>query len=174
MAHFTLEECMLKKLLVPIAFSKYSKGIIRFAHDLASPHGAQLVIANVVHERDLEAVERIANFGYKVDADKYIATIQQERIQVLEAMMTELNIPDDGYTFVFLAGDPTDELLEYIVENDIDMVVMGTKAKDIKHLCIGSVAERIFRRCPVPVTYYRGEDLAQVLEKKIRKELKHK
>lgn len=164
---------MFKKILVPIAFTRYSEGIIRFAYELAQPHGAELVIANVVNERDLEAVERISSFGYKVDGDHYVATLQKERVDNLEKILAELKIPEEIYNFALLAGDPVSELLKLVVENDIDLVVMGTKVRDIKHIFIGSVAERMFRRCPVPVVYYRGEDLAKALEKKIRKEFKH-
>lgn len=164
---------MIKKILVPIAFSKYSRGILRFAHQIAEPLGAELLIGNVVNERDLEAVERISSFGYKVDGDHYISTIQKERVAALEDLMEELKIPDDKYNFVFMAGDPTTELLKLVIKEKVDMVIMGTKAKDIKHIFTGSVAERMFRRCPIPIVYYRGEDLAKVLEKRILKELKH-
>ncbi|PIE64150.1 MAG: universal stress protein UspA, partial [Desulfobacterales bacterium] len=142
---------MLKKILVPVGFTKHSKGILQLAYDLAKPMSAKLLIANVVHERDLEAVERIASFGYKVDGDHYIATIQKERTAKLDEYVRDLGISDDIYDFVLLAGDPTTELLKTVLKEDIDLVVMGTKVKDIKHIFIGSVAERMFRKCPVPV-----------------------
>lgn len=162
---------MFEKILVPIAFSKYSKGILGFAASLARPLGGKLLIANVVNQRDLEAVERIASYGYKVDADHYIATIQKERAAVLEQMIKELQIGEDDYDFTFIAGEPSSELLRIVVEQDIDLVVMGTKAKDLRHIFAGSVAERMFRKCPVPIVSYRDEEIAKELAEKIRKEL---
>lgn len=162
---------MFTKILVPIAFSKYSKGILRFAASLAKPLGATLLIANVVNERDLEAVERISSFGYKVDGDQYVATVQKERTAMLEELLRELAIGEDDYDFTFLAGDPTTELLKLVLEEQIDFVVMGTKAKDLRHIFAGSVAERMFRKCPVPIVSYRGEDIARELEGKIRKDM---
>ena len=162
---------MFKKILVPIAFSKYSRGIIRFAARLAAPLGARLLIVNVVNERDLEAVERIASFGYKVDSDRYVATMQEERLQQLEEMMSALGIGDELYDFTFLAGEPTGELLKLVLREEIDLVVMGTKAKDIRHIFTGSVAERMFRRCPVSIVSYRDDDIATELTKKIEKEI---
>ncbi len=163
---------MLKKILVPIGFTHYSKGILRLAYDLAKPMGAKILIANVVNERSLEAVERISGFGYKVDGDHYITTIQAERTTKLDEYIQDLNIPEDIYEFVLLAGDPTTELLTIVLKEDIDLVVMGTKVKDIKNLFTGSVAERMFRRCPVPVVYYRGEKLSEALKKRAEKALK--
>ena len=163
---------MFKKILVPIAFSRYSRGILQFAARLAAPLGARLLIVNVVNERDLEAVERIASYGYKVDGDRYVATIQQERIEQLEEILAALGIGDELYDFVFLAGDPTSELLKLVLREEIDLVVMGTKAKDIRHIFTGSVAERMFRRCPVSIVSYRDDDIATELTRKIEKDIK--
>lgn len=164
---------MFTKILVPIAFSRYSQGILRFAASLAAPLGAKLLIVNVVNERDLEAVERIASFGYKVDGDHYVATIQKERIERFEEMIQTLNIADDMYDYRFLAGDPTGELLKLVVQEKIDLVVMGTKAKDIRHIFTGSVAERMFRKCPVSIVSYRDDEIASELTRRIQKEMKH-
>jgi nucleotide-binding universal stress UspA family protein len=162
---------MSRKILVPIAFSTYSKGILRFAFSLAKPLGAKLFIVNVVNERSIEAIEKISSHGYKLDGDKYIATIQQERITRLEEMVGELGISDDDYEYVMLVGDPATELLRMSVREGIDMVVMGTKTRELRHIFTGSVAERMFRRCPIPVISYRDEDIAKRLERKIHKEM---
>ena len=165
---------MFTKILVPIAFSKYSQGILQFAANLAEPLGAELRIANVVNERDLEAVERIASFGYKVDGDHYIKTIQKERVEKLDEILSKIDFPEEKYSFTFLAGDPTTELLKLVIKEDIDLVVMGTKNKDIRNLFTGSVAERMFRKCPVSIVSYRGEDIAAGLTKRIKKEMSKK
>lgn len=165
---------MFKKILVPIAFSRYTPGIISFAAKLATPLGAELMIVNVINERDLEAVERIASFGYKVDSEHYVKTLQKERVEKLNEILEELGVDEDKYSFTFLAGDPTTELLKVVVNQSIDLVVMGTKAKDIRHIFTGSVAERMFRKCPVSVISYRGDDVAEALTKRIKKEMAKK
>jgi len=162
---------MFKKILVPIAFSKYSQGIVRFAANLAEPLGAELLITNVVNERDIKAVEKIASFGYKVDGDQYIQTIQKERVEKLDEILANLALTKDQYSFTFLAGDPTTELLKLVIKENIDLVVMGTKDKDIRHIFTGSVAERMFRKCPVSIISYRGGDIAEELAKRIKKEM---
>lgn len=162
---------MLKKILVPIAFSSYSQGILNFAAELAEPLGAELLIVNVVNERDLEAVERISSFGFKVDGDHYIETIQNERYAELEKMLGSISLADDKVHYRFLVGDPTDELLRLVLDEHIDMVVMGVKAKEIRHLFTGSVAERLFRKSPVTIVSYRDEQIATRLEKRARRHL---
>lgn len=158
---------MIKKIMVPLAFSKYSRGILDYAADIAEPLGAELEVVNVISDRDIEAINKITEFGYKVDSDKYLDTIKKERRESITAMADHLTLPDDKVSFTFLIGDPSEEMLRFVVEADIDLVVMGIKSRDLKHMFAGSVAERLFRRCPVPILSYRGDDIAERLRKRV-------
>jgi nucleotide-binding universal stress UspA family protein len=51
-----------------------------------------------------------------------------------------------------LLGDPADTIIEYINDNGIEMVVMGTHGrKGLDRVLFGSVAERVIKTSPVPV-----------------------
>lgn len=160
---------MVKKILVPLAFSQYSKGILSYAAELAEITGAELIVANVINERDLEAVDKITSFGYKVDVDHYTETIKKERREELDKLMAGLTLPDDKVTYTFCVGEPTNELLKLVVDRSIDMVVMGVKEKNLSHIFTGSVAERMFRRCPVPIVSYRDDEIADRLRRRFEK-----
>lgn len=160
---------MVKKILVPIAFSKYSKGILSYAADLAGATGAELLVVNVINERDLEAVDKITSFGYKVDVEHYVETIKNEKREELAPMINELSLPDEKVTYMFSIGEPTDELLKLVIDHNIDMVVMGVREKEISHLFTGSVAERMFRKCPVTIVSYRGKEITDRLRKRFER-----
>ncbi len=162
---------MFNKILVPIAFSQYSKGILKFAAKIAGPLGAELVIVNIVNERDLEAVERISAFGYKVDGDHYVQTIQKERLEKLDELIKDINFSEDKVSYRFLAGDPSSELLKLVVTENIDLIVMGIKTRDLRHLFAGSVAEQMFRKSPVTIVSYRDDEIAEKLRKRVLKHL---
>ena len=93
--------------------------------------------------------------------------MKKERREEIVKMTEHLTLPDDRVSFTFLIGDPTTEMLRFVVENDIDIVVMGIKNHDFKHVFAGSVAERMFRKCPVPMISYRGNDIAERLRKRV-------
>jgi nucleotide-binding universal stress UspA family protein len=162
---------MIKKILVPLAFSPYAEGILRYAAALAKAFAAQLVVVNIINQRDLEAVRKITAFGYKVDTEHYLQTLIQERRDTLAQLLEKVGLDVNTVPFHFEVGDPAEKLLQLVVKEDIDAVVMGVKNRDLRTLFTGSVAERVFQRCPVTVISYRDEEIASDLRKRI---VKHK
>lgn len=54
-------------------------------------------------------------------------------------------------------GQTHEQLLEYVEEHDIDLVVMGTQGKSgLSRVLLGSTAEKVVRHSPVPVLTVRG------------------
>lgn len=163
---------MVKKILVPIAFSKYSQGILNYAAGIAEPLGAELLVVNVINERDLQAVNKIASFGYKVDTESYLKTLKSEKREELKTLTASMTLPDEQVSFSFRVGDPTNELLKLVVDKNIDMVIMGIKTHDVRHIFAGSVAERMFHKCPVTVVSYRDEEISERLLKRFMRHRK--
>ncbi|MCU4743085.1 universal stress protein [Halobacteria archaeon AArc-m2/3/4] len=54
------------------------------------------------------------------------------------------------------AGRPARTIVEYVSEHDVDHVVMGSRGRTgVSRMLLGSVAETVTRRSPVPVTIVR-------------------
>jgi nucleotide-binding universal stress UspA family protein len=54
-------------------------------------------------------------------------------------------------------GKPSTEIVEYAESENVDHVVVGSHGRTgLERFLIGSVAERVVRRSPVPVTVMRG------------------
>ncbi len=159
----------IKKIMVPLAFSPYSEGIVQYAVSLAKALNVEkLLFVNVIDQRDVDAVERITSFGYEVDGSHYVDEIEKERILKLETMLDKINFPEDRVKLIITVGKPAEKLLKYAVRENIDMIVMGVKAKsDFIHAFTGSVAEKLFRRSPVTIVSYREEKIAMELRKHI-------
>ncbi len=58
-----------------------------------------------------------------------------------------------------ILGDPSDTILSYIADNNIDMVVMGTHGrKGLDRVIFGSVAERVIKWAHIPVLVINPND----------------
>ncbi|RQG95489.1 universal stress protein [Natrarchaeobius chitinivorans] len=65
----------------------------------------------------------------------------------------DVEITTDG-----VVGEPAREIVDYAEERDVDHVVMGSHGRTgITRVLLGSVAEMVVRRSPVPVTVVRHE-----------------
>ncbi len=162
---------MIRKILVPIAFSNFSEGILKYSADLAKAFGAKLLIVNVINERDLESIQKISSFGYNVDAEHYLHTLQKDRQEKMTDLLQKTGLADEMSSFSFQIGNPAEKLLQMVVKENIDTVVMGMRERDISTLFTGSVAERMFQRCPATVISYRGKDIATHLRERIEKHM---
>lgn len=58
-----------------------------------------------------------------------------------------------------VVGRPARSIVEYADEHDVDHVVIGSHGRDgLSRVLLGSVAETVIRRSPVPVTVVRDRE----------------
>jgi nucleotide-binding universal stress UspA family protein len=159
----------IKKILVALAFTPYSEGIFNYAAKIAQNFNAELVIGNIINIRDVSAVGVVASMGYEVDSEHYVDGIRAERKKMLGQFLEKSSVNREKIHVIFKVGKPIDELLKIIVKENVDLVVMGTKGRtDLENTFIGSVADKLFRRSPVPIVSFRDEKNAERLRKRIK------
>ena len=157
-----------KTIMVAAGFSQYTQSLLNYAADIAVSMNAELIIASIINARDIEAVGTIAAMGYDVNSENYVAGMKAEREEELDKLLKKLaRLPEKTRT-VFKIGDPGDELLKLAVKENVDLIIMGIKGRtDLEYIFVGSVAEKVFRRSPIPILSYRDEAIAERLKKHI-------
>jgi nucleotide-binding universal stress UspA family protein len=159
----------IKKILVALAFTPYSEGIFNYAAKIAQSFNAQLIIGSIINSRDVSAVSKIVSMGYDVNGDHYVEDIRNERQALLEQFLAKSSFNRENIQTIIKVGNPIEELLKLIVKENINLVVMGTKGRtDLENVFVGSVADKLFRRSPVPVISCRDEKNAERLRKRIK------
>jgi nucleotide-binding universal stress UspA family protein len=144
------------KILVAICFSDYCPGTFAYATRLATQLQAELVVANIINIKDVQAIGRIESMGYAISAEEYVKGVREERREELGKMVADSGFPKEKLKSIFKVGHPFEELLKITKEEKVDMVVMGAKGRsNVEHLLVGSVAEKMFRHSPVTVASYR-------------------
>ena len=158
----------INKIMAAVGFTEYSEELLGYAAGIADSLGAEMIVVNIIKSRDVEAVGAVAAMGYEVDSEHYVSGVEEERRRALEQMLKKISFPAERIRPVFKVGHPVEELLKIAVKENVDLIVMGIKGRsDLEHLLVGSVAEKIFRRSPVPILSYRDEKSAQRFKKHI-------
>jgi nucleotide-binding universal stress UspA family protein len=156
------------RIMVAIGFTEYSEELLGYAAGIADSIGAEMIVVNIINLRDVEAVGAVAAMGYEVDSEHYVSGVKEERRRALEQMLKKISFPAEKIRSVFNVGHPVEELLKIAVKENVDLIVMGIKGRsDLEHMLVGSVAEKVFRRSPIPILSYRDEKSAQRLKKHI-------
>ena len=158
----------INKILVAVGFTDYTEELLNYAVRIAESLGAELIVANIINVRDVEAIGTIATMGYEVDSKHYVSGIEEDRRQTLNRILEKISFPEDKLHTVFKVGHPVEELLKIAINENADLMVMGIKGRsDLEHILMGSVAEKVFRRSPIPILSFRDEKNAQRLKKHI-------
>ena len=140
-----------KRVLVPFDGSEPAEAALELAVDLHD--GAEIVMLYVLDPM-IDYSRRRAFPGYTM-ADEY--KNERERAEaLLEKAEQKWAEKHDRLETDFAAGSPAREIVRYVEENDVDHVVMGSHGrKRAARILLGSVAETVTRRSPVPVTIVR-------------------
>ena len=136
----------LKRVLVPTDFSRASRTALRYGVALARPFKAQL---HLLHVPELPGTDGVHPFGLFETMRR--ATRERLRAQLTEAERRELK-PERAMRL----GEPSEEIVDYALKGDIDLVVMGTHGRQgVARMLVGSVAEKVVRRAPCSVLSVR-------------------
>jgi len=141
-------------ILVPVDFSPHSEAALAHAGYLGDCMGAPLLVLHVVHDPGEMP-------GYYLQAlkKKRLGRIEDLAAEMLEEFVTtvqkanpELDALKNAQT-TLVVGLPSSRILEMVNKVHPRMVVMGSKGSTgLRHVLLGSIAERVAQMCPVPVT----------------------
>lgn len=145
-----------KTILVPTDFSEGARQALRIASDLAVTHGARLLVLHVTElppGLDTGTMIAPAPGGIPITVvdfarEQALSWMTQDRDQIVDkAIDASVRIE---------VGPVVDTVIEIAEKVNADLIVVGTHGRTgFAHLVLGSVAERIVRRSPVPVLSVR-------------------
>jgi len=139
---------MIKNLLAPVDGSEHSKKALELACDLADKYDAQLHLLHVILAPEAKHTLVLGGATVTVDAPKEeIEQAGRKAIDAAKAIAAEHG-RKDVETGV-LGGPTAQRILEYSKDNEIDMIVMGSRGlSDISGLLVGSVSHKVSHLAP--------------------------
>ncbi len=149
---------MYDSVLLPTDGSQEMAQVTEQAIELATLCDAELHVVHVMDER--------AYFAVPSDArDRVQDTLEADGESFTQAVANQATAA--GLTVVreHLWGDPAAAILSYAVDNDIDVIVMGTHGRTgYERYLLGSVAEKVGRIAPTPGLAIAVGDTDQQIE----------
>jgi nucleotide-binding universal stress UspA family protein len=142
---------MAERVLVPVDESEHARHALDFA--IETFPGATLVLLHVIDPGE-------AGFSASVSMPSFAEDWYAEASERAEDLLSDYEgyAASQGVTVerAVEVGKPTRLIVEYTEAENVDHVVMGSHArKGVTRVLLGSVAEAVVRRSPVPVTVTR-------------------
>jgi nucleotide-binding universal stress UspA family protein len=126
---------MIKKILVPVDGSEYSKKALEFACEIASGFSSELYLLNV---REGVATERTTVPLDQDDAISAGRTVTAAATEIVEKQGLDVAGSE------VVVGSAANEILEFADRHNIDGIVMGSRGlSDFKGLLLGSVSHKV-------------------------------
>lgn len=146
----------IKTILAACDLSPYTPQVLDYAMTAAKGFNSQIILANIINRRDIEAIEYAVRRAFLVEKEISIAEARHqfilEREDTLKALGEEHGDPDMIYKTIVRIGIPFQELVDIVKAEEADLVVMGTKGRtNLSEVLLGGTATKMFRHCPVPV-----------------------
>jgi nucleotide-binding universal stress UspA family protein len=144
-----------QKILVPTDFSRHSDEAVRTAADLSRRYEASVTLAYV-----FEPVTYALPEGHIMQSPPQLeemhAVFEQRLLQAKTeaAAAGALNVEAK-----LLTGPVATEITDFAERGKFDLIVMGTHGRTgLRHLVLGSVAEKVVRSAPCAVLTVRARE----------------
>ena len=143
----------IRSILVPIDFSRLSLQAIEFALPLVKKFGAQLHLVHVfAPDYPLASMAAMPLIVPELEVGKRVRRHLKDVAKKYSVRLGPENIHA-------LRGRPFEEICRLAREKSIDLIITSTRGlTGLKHLTLGSTAERVVRYSPCPVLVLRPID----------------
>jgi nucleotide-binding universal stress UspA family protein len=141
----------IRKILVPIDFSKMSRGALPWATFLAAQFNAELVLLHVEEKFPIDYL-----LGRELMSHTMVPLMKQAEAD-LERLAGSLRKSTEGnISAVVRDGKPFEEICHAATALGADFIVLTTHGHTgLKHAWLGSTAERVVRHAHCPVLVLR-------------------
>jgi len=143
-----------KKILVPMDFSNLSKDALPWATFLAAQFKAEVVLLHVVEKFPIDYL-----MGRELTSHTIVPLMKQAETNLERATTDLAKAFDLKMSAVVRAGKPYAEICEAAKVLEADLIVLTTHGyTGLKHVWLGSTAERVVRHALCPVLVVRAKN----------------
>ena len=141
-------------ILVPVDFSEHAASVVEWAAHLAEEHDSTIALLHVYHlPVEFQQVE-----GAYLPAD-FWNSVKDEAKQQLALYGEDMRERGLEVEEIAREGHPATVIEEEAERLGADLIVIGSRGRSgLKHLLLGSIAERVVQKAPCPVLTVKSPD----------------
>ena len=137
-----------KKILFPVDLSESSEKILPYVQAVAKKFEAKIHILFAARVFEYFTSIYVPHPSINKFEKEIIDGAEKKLYEFIDKYFKEY----PGTKTVVVAGDASEEIINYIESQGIDLIIMGTHGrKGLDKVMFGSVAERVVKTSPVPV-----------------------
>ena len=142
----------MKKILFPCDVTENSSKILPYVLSVSEKYDSTIYLLHVVPDLQKWAKEYISHTSPYASLDMFKKEALEGAEKAIDRVCEEQLQSCPNFQRRVVSGDPATEILKTIETEGMDMVIMGTHGrKGLEHIILGSVAENVVRKSPVPV-----------------------
>jgi len=147
----------ISNILVATDFSPSAVNAVSTAIEYARQFQAQLIILHA-YRVDIPVASPLTGGGYVLPDGFFEQLAKEARLRV-EKVANEASAKGISAIGISVDRHPANAIVDEAKARKVDLIVMGTRGlTGIKHLALGSVADRVVRTAPCPVLTVGHED----------------
>ena len=145
----------LNKILVPVDFSDFSTKAVDYALAFAEQFEARIILLHVVEPAVYPESTMLVATALD-DLNNDLRQVAQERLSELRRRRIGERAPSE---LLVRMGRAFSEIAAAAADLDVDLIILATHGyTGLKHVLLGSTAERVVRHAPCPVLTVRDPE----------------
>ena len=153
----------LRKILITTDLSDYSMAAVEYATSFGLLYSSKLFLLHVVDP----ATPLLAIPGLEANGIAHEHQVIEQGTTELKAFVEKRISGDVKITPVVVAGTPAEEIKRFAEEAGVDLIVLATHGRTgLRHIVMGSVAEKVVRLSSVPVLTVKPHPFRETLIEK--------
>jgi nucleotide-binding universal stress UspA family protein len=150
----------IKRIIVPIDFSEYSKKALRYAVEFARRFHAEIVLVYVVEPLVYPADFSIGQIAVPSMEQDFLQHGKEQLAHLVETVVADAVAARS----IVRSGKPFVEIIRLAREEEADLIIIATHGHTgIEHALFGSTAEKVVRKAPCPVLSIRDPEKEFIL-----------